>query len=134
MLARNCHLELIQLGQLFRWQIQMPCLDFQTLTYFLGLAGGIDPGNLAEQDGGICADVLGSRGSGTRCPRVRARGHDLVEQRLEQMVITPVDQGHTYRHMAQGKCQGEPAKAAADDDMLPGVELFSQSVPSPLQG
>ena len=47
--------------------------------------------------------------------RKTGRGH-LVKQRLEQMVIAPVDHGYPDRCALQPSGRFEPAEAGADDD------------------
>ncbi len=40
---------------------------------------------------------------------------DLVEQRLEQVVVALIDDGDAYARALQSLCDGESAEAAADD-------------------
>ena len=53
---------------------------------------------------------------GATSPSERMPGRHLVEQRLEQVVVRPVDQGHLDRGAPQEARREEPAEAAADDD------------------
>ena len=48
--------------------------------------------------------------------RVRRRGRHLVEQRLEEVVVAPVDEGHVDRRRRAARGRVEPAEAAAHDD------------------
>ena len=51
-----------------------------------------------------------------------AGGRDLVEERLEEVVVRAVDERDVDRGAAQGARGDEPAEAAAHDhDVRPGV-------------
>jgi hypothetical protein len=43
-------------------------------------------------------------------------GGDLVEQRLEQVVVSTVDEGDVDREPAEEPARRQPAEASADDD------------------
>jgi hypothetical protein len=43
-------------------------------------------------------------------------GGDLVEERLEEMMVAPVNQRDEHRNVAQRLRRLEPGEAAADDD------------------
>ena len=85
---------------------------------FHRLALRIDPRHLGHQDLYIpepaqrFADRLGDVGG-----RQRRRRH-LVEQRLEQVVIAPVDQRDADIGVAELPGAGQPAEPAADDDHM----------------
>ena len=61
---------------------------------------------LAAQDGADRVRDVGGREPGSR---------DLVEQRLEEMVVAAVDERHVHRRAAERLGGGEAAEAAADD-------------------
>ena len=77
--------------------------------------GRIDSRGRAEQGGDVLApakeltDRPGDFRGGERCRP------DLVEQRLEQMVVALIDDGDAYTRGLQSLCDGESAEAAADD-------------------
>ena len=51
-------------------------------------------------------------------------GRDLVQQRLEQVVVAAVDQRDVDRQLSEEAARRQPAEAAADDDdAMPGVTL-----------
>jgi hypothetical protein len=53
--------------------------------------------------------------------RRQAGGRDLIEQRLEEVVVAPVDDGDVGCGAGQGVRAAQPAKARADDhDVRPG--------------
>ena len=76
----------------------------------------IDPGHLVEQYGGVPlaaqygADRLGNVG------RRQCRGRHLIEQRLEEVVIVPVNDRDLDRRPCQFACGFESAKPGADDN------------------
>ena len=47
--------------------------------------------------------------------RGQARGRDLVQQRLEQVMVAAVDQGDAQRRRSQRARRPQAAEAAADD-------------------
>ncbi len=66
------------------------------------VARDVDIGDFAEQNAGVflaVQDVAKRRSDFSR--RQRARGH-LVEQRLEKMEVTPIDNRKLDRHFGQG--------------------------------
>ena len=70
------------------------------------------------------------RGNLTR--RQRARRH-LVEQRLEQVEVAPVDERHLHRWVAEFLGGRQAAEAAADDHdavMHTGSEVRGRGCPS----
>lgn len=82
--------------------------------------GGIDAGHLAQKRRHLrpvaieMADRPGDLGSGDQ------RGCDLVEQRLEQVMISPVDQRDAHRRARKPVDELQPAKPSTDDDdMMP---------------
>jgi len=76
----------------------------------------VHPGHLIEQDGGVLlvaqngADRLGDIG-GRQC-----RGRDLVQERLEEVVIVAVDHRHLDGRPGQLARRFESAEAGADDN------------------
>ena len=73
----------------------------------------VDLGELDLDVALTAKDVADRRGD--LALREDARGH-LVEQRLEQVVVDPVDQGHLDWGAPQEACGEEPTEAASDDD------------------
>src|SRR5437899_7101009 len=53
--------------------------------------------------------------SGDLCRREDA-GRDLIQQRLKQMVVRPIDEGDPHGRWLERACGGEAAESAADDD------------------
>ena len=51
-------------------------------------------------------------------PRREHAGGDLVEQRLEEVVVAAVDQRDVHRHVGESPDGQEAAEAPADDDHL----------------
>ena len=81
----------------------------------------VDAADLAENDphvGGPSQD--GADGRRDLCRRQAGRRH-LVEQRLEEVVVAPVDDGDVDSGAGQAVSGGKAAKARADnDDVRPG--------------
>src|SRR6516165_3933527 len=74
-------------------------------------AGGIDAGNRGE---GHCDIPLCADDAADRCGdigRRKTRGCDLIEQRLEQMIVVPIDQRDLARGSGQRLGRGQPAEA-----------------------
>ena len=80
------------------------------------LAVAIDRMNVGENDCRVglpaqyAADRRGDVG------RRQARGRHLIEQRLEQMVVVPIDHHDVDRRLGERLRGREPAKSCADDD------------------
>ena len=80
------------------------------------LVRGVDVGDPAEQDphiGLAAEDLADGRGDVRRRQR---RGRHLVEQRLEQMVVVPVDQRHPARGIAEGARRRDAGEPGPHDD------------------
>ncbi|GAB3102392.1 hypothetical protein GCM10027159_28190 [Lysobacter terrae] len=76
---------------------------------------GIDADDLAEPHFHIALvaqDVPQRRGD---IWRRQARGRDLVQQGLKEMVIASIDQGDTHVVPGQGPCRPQTGETAADD-------------------
>ncbi len=78
----------------------------------------VDAGDLGQQRGDVAAaaeqvpDWPGDLGGGKR------GGGDLIEQRLETMMVDPVDEGHVDRRALERFRRLDPAEAGADNDDL----------------
>jgi len=76
----------------------------------------VDAGNRPEDHMGIrlrCENAADRRGDvGGR----QGRSRHLVQKRLEQMVVAPVDHGHIGGDLAEPLRRGQAAKAGSDDD------------------
>ena len=90
---------------------------------------GIDAGHLVEQYRGVPLmaqhgpDRLGDIG------RRQRRGRDLVQQRLEQVVVVAVDHRHVDGRPRQPASGFEPAEAGADnDDARPGARPHASRI------
>ena len=85
----------------------------------------VDPRHLVEEDARVfllAEDAPdGDRDLGGREPRHR----DLIKERLEKVVIRPVDQGHPHRRRAEGAGHRETAEAPSDHD-----HVFAQLHPT----
>ena len=82
----------------------------------------VDLDRLAEEDGDVRplpedgAQRLGD------LTRLEGAGRDLVEERLEEMVVAPVDERHLdLRRVSELAGRIQPAEATADDDDAVGV-------------
>jgi len=75
-----------------------------------------DPAHLAEPDRciGLAAKYRSDRGGDVG--GVQAGGRDLVQERLEHVVVSAVDDEHLDRSVGQRLCGREPAEPATDDD------------------
>jgi hypothetical protein len=85
------------------------------------LARGIDAADIGEQRRHLLAvaqEITDRPGDFRRRQR---RGRDLVEQRLEQMVVAAVDQRDPDRRTGKAKGRFQSAKAGADDDDMMGL-------------
>src|SRR5215510_10915872 len=64
-----------------------------------------------------------------------ALGHDagraLVQQRREQVVLSPVDEGHLDRRVPQRPGGEQPGEPAADDHYLTGAGCLGHGSPRP---
>ena len=81
----------------------------------------VDVAHLGEQDLGVGLPAQdGAQGPGDVRVREIPRGH-LVEERLEQVEVAPVQEGDPDGGVAQGLGRGQPAEAAAhNDDVVRG--------------
>jgi hypothetical protein len=75
----------------------------------------IDRRRRGEQDARV--GLLGERRADRigDVARVERRRRDLIEQRLEQVVVTAVDQRDVDRRAREGTRRGQAAEAAAND-------------------
>ncbi len=83
--------------------------------------GGIDARDLAHEHGDIALlaqDVAQRRGDRRRR---QARGRDLVQQRLEQVMVAAIDQRDFHRRACQLPHRPQSAESATDDHDLPDV-------------
>ncbi len=71
-----------------------------------------------------------SRSAGPICPSERMPVDDLVQQRLEEVVVVPVDQGDVDGRHRQRLGGEEAAEAAADDDDSMASVQAAPSAPS----
>lgn len=87
----------------------------------------VDAGHLAEQDADIrlTADEAAYR-PGDVCRGQACRG-DLVEQRLEEMMVAPVDERDVDWRPRQCARGGQPAESGADHDYLKAVRLRTRA-------
>ena len=86
-----------------------------------GAARRVDVGNRPEDHirvrlpGENAADRRGDVGGR------QGRGRHLIQKRLEQVVVAPVDHGHIGGELAEPLRRGQPAEPGTDDDdMRPG--------------
>ena len=86
-----------------------------------GLRGGVDAGDLIHQHGDVfrLGEDLADRAGDVR--RGQRGGGDLIEQRLEEVVVRPVHQRHVEA-VVVGKASGafQSGEAAADDEKFAG--------------
>ena len=61
--------------------------------------------------------------------RRQRRGRHLIEQRLEAMMVLPVDDGDVGRRAAQRLGSFQPAEAGADDDYFADVRSIASPWP-----
>ncbi len=74
-----------------------------------------DAHDLTEQDAhvGLGGDERADRSGDVA--RIQPCGGHLVEQRLEQVVVAPVDEGDVHRRVGERSRRRQPAESAADD-------------------
>ena len=58
---------------------------------------------------------------------VQRRGRDLIEERLEQVVIAAIEQRDAHRRVGQRARAVEPAESAADDDDVGPIAVESHA-------
>src|SRR5436190_4424607 len=80
------------------------------------IAQSVDAGHLIKDH----PDVAGSREDAADRPgnigRRERRGCNLIEQRLKDMVVAAIDNGHVDGAAGEPLGRGKPAESAADDD------------------
>ena len=78
----------------------------------------VDPGGLAQQHGRVALPAEDGAQRLRDVTRRQRAGRHLVEQRLEQVVVAPVNQRHRdpVAGLAQLAGSVQPGEAAADDD------------------
>ena len=79
---------------------------------------GIEPDGLAQEDRGVGVPAEDAPQRLRDLARREGAGRDLVEQRLEQVVVAPVDQRQVDLGVAlrSSPCGVQAAEPAADDD------------------
>ena len=85
------------------------------------LGHSIDAIDVGEQrrDIGPVAQQIADRPGDFRC--CKRGGCDLIEQRLEQMVVAPVDQRDLHRRAGETERRLQPAETSADNHHAVGV-------------
>src|SRR5262249_44526621 len=78
----------------------------------------IDGAHLVEQDPRVTLPTQDRADRVRDVVRRERRGRDLVEQRLKEMMIPPVDERHAYRSASEPSRRIETAEPAADDHDL----------------
>jgi hypothetical protein len=78
----------------------------------------VEADHLGEQDLGVPLLAQDAPDRSGDVGRVQAGGGDLVEQRLEQVVVAPVEEGDPHRRPGELAGAVEPGEAAADDHHL----------------
>jgi hypothetical protein len=77
---------------------------------------GVDADDVGEQDSGV-ALVAEDRPDRIRDVSGRERGgRDLVEQRLKEVMVAPVDHGHADGRVGEPSRRRQPPEPGADDD------------------
>ena len=78
--------------------------------------GRIDPCRFGQQHADVF--LMAKHPTNWRCDIARRQGRrgDLIQQRLKQMVVVPIEERDADRRAVQRAGRIEPAKAAADDD------------------
>jgi hypothetical protein len=90
--------------------------DLPTAREHYLMAGDIDIGHFAEAHFSVLLAFQQDAQRGGDVGRGESASGDLVEQRLEQVKVPPVDQGHLDRSPFQGAGCEEAAKASPDND------------------
>ena len=80
------------------------------------LRRGVDPDTLIHHHGYVFLVAQDGPDGLRNIRRRQHRKRHLVQQRLEQVVVAPVDQGHIDGQMRQSFRRVNPAKSAADND------------------
>ena len=79
---------------------------------------GDDLARLGEQDFGVPLRVQQPADRRRDVGRRERRRRDLIQQRLEDVMIRPIDHRDVYGGIAQGACGVQSTKSATDDDNL----------------
>ena len=102
------------------WPIRYLLRGRPEVTTLLATVTGVDAAHGGEQGGhlGPAAQQIADRpGDFGSC---QGGGRDLVQQRLEQMMVAPVDQRDLDRGAAEPMRRFQPAEAGADDHHVMG--------------
>src|SRR5262249_9119705 len=76
---------------------------------------GIDTRNFGENDPGILLVTENCANRGGDVPRGQSGGRDLIEQRLEQVVVVTIDDRDLERRLPQLLGDGKSSKTRSDD-------------------
>jgi hypothetical protein len=85
------------------------------------LAGHVDIDNLGQKYAGVLLPLEDVAQRGGNVGRAQAAGSHLVEQRLKQVKVAPVEQRDPHRRLAQGQGGIQAPEAAADNDDMRSV-------------
>ena len=85
---------------------------------------GIDAGDLRHHDPQIGLTAQNRADRPGDIGRRQGRGRDLIQQRLEAMMVLPVDQHDVHRRPGQSARRFQPAEAAADNHHARPDRLF----------
>ena len=93
-----------------------------------GAARHVDAGNCAQDHVRVW---LSSQNAAYRCGNVGRRqgcGRHLIQERLEQVVVAPVDHGHISVDLSQSHSRRKPAETGADNhDVQPSSRYRSEA-------
>src|ERR1700680_1640113 len=80
------------------------------------LVTDVDAGRLSEEY--VCIRLSGhDRPNRIRdVARIQRRGGYLIEQRLKEVIVAPIDDRDPRRRALEGLCRVQPAEATAEDD------------------
>ena len=88
---------------------------------FDALARSIDAADICEQRRHLLASAQQIADRPGNFRRRQRRGRDLVEQRLEQMMVAAIDQRDPDRRTGEAKGGLQPAETGADDHHMMGL-------------
>jgi hypothetical protein len=88
---------------------------------------GVDPGHLGEQHLDRRPPAKEAPQRGRNLAGREDTGRDLVEERLEEMVVRAVDEGDVDRLPTERPRRSQPTEAAADDDYAVPARLCRRS-------
>jgi hypothetical protein len=76
----------------------------------------IDARHFTEEDADVAAVTHDPPDRGSNVARGKGGGGHLVEQRLEDVMVPPIEDGHATVRVSEHSARRQPGKSASDDD------------------